>query len=135
MIRLISSRRSRSDILLQALVKASHELVWATDSAIWHRRSHDADTFNAARDACFARVERVLLQATKESIIDAAGARRLIGAVMDILTVARWGTDLVRYRQVPDRTQQIAELHSKLRKTWASARLSVRVGRVLRLVS
>lgn len=138
MIRLISSGTTRSDVLLAALVKAATDLLWATDAAICQRRFGDAGSYNTARDRAFQRVERILLQADREGIIDGSGERELLGVVFDAVTLVRWALDPLHYKEVPSRTDQTTSLDCALRKTWTmarGARLGRRVGRALRLVS
>lgn len=133
-IRLVYSRPHTSDVLLNALCKAAHELIWAEDAATWHRHLSDADTFAKARTRALARVERILLHAERCHIITGQGVRRLMGVVFDAMVASRWRS---APKQIPglDVANQIAALPRTLRQVWRVCRVQSVVTRTLRLAS
>ena len=116
-LRLVYSRPCTSDVLLNALCKAAHNLIWAEDAAKWHRRLPDGPDYERARKQALARVERILLHAERCHIITGTGVRRLMGVVFDAMVASRW-----RHapKQIPglDVANQIAALPRTLRQVW-----------------
>lgn len=133
-LRLVYSRPCTSDVLLTALCKAAHELIWADEAASWHHRLPDAPTFADTRQKAMARVERILLHAERCHILTGAGVRRLMGVVFDAMVCARWRHSA---KQIPglDATSQIAALPRALRQVWRVGRVQSVVTRTLRLAS
>jgi hypothetical protein len=133
-LHLIHSRLSPSDVLLNALCKAAHALVWAEDAATWHRNLNDAPDFDHSRTLALGRVERILRHAEKSHIISAQGVRRLMGVVFDAMVCSRWR---VAGQPLPgfDTAAQIAALPKTLRQVWRVCRVQAVVTNTLRLAS
>lgn len=132
-LRLVYSRPCTSDVLLNALCKAAHNLIWAEDAATWHRRLPDGPDFERARKRAMARVERILLHAERCHIINGQGVRRLMGVVFDAMVCSRWRGA----KQIPglDVANQIATLPRTLCQVWRVCRVQSVVTRILRLAS
>lgn len=133
-IRLVYSRPSASDVLLNALCKAAHELIWAEDAATWHRNLSDAETFTKARTRALARVERILLHAERSHILTGQGVRKIMGVVFDTMVCSRWRSSP---KKIPglDYEAQIAALPRTLRQVWRVCRVQSVVTRTLRIAS
>jgi hypothetical protein len=133
-LRLVHSRPSASDVLLAALCKAAHELVWAEDATVWHRNLHDARDFDKARSQALDSVEQILRDAERSHVISDQGVRRCMGVVFDAMTLARWR---ITGPALPglDTPNQIAALPKALRHVWRVSRVQAVVTHTLRLAS
>lgn len=125
----------RSSELLSALVKAAHAAVWAEDAVLWHEDGPDAPEKAAERDACLARVERVVLRARAEKILAASGVRALLGILFETITQARWQLDARRPDLSLTRNELMDELHRRLIRTWHAHARVHKVRRLLRIAS
>jgi len=134
MIRLVHSRPPQSDVLLEALCKAAHSLVWAEDATTWHRNLSDSPDFDKARSHALDCVEEILRDAEQSHVISGQGVRRLMGVIFDAMTLARWR---ISGPSLPglDTASQIAALPRTLRKVWHLFALKQRVVSTLRLAS
>lgn len=133
-LRLVHSHPSTSDVLLNALCKSAHELIWADEAATWHHHLRDAAAFADKRQRAMARVERVLLHAERCHILTGSGVRRLLGVVFDAMVCSQWR---LAAKPIPglDATSQIAALPRTLRQVWRVCRVQSAVTRSLRLAS
>ncbi|KRE90845.1 hypothetical protein ASG87_01530 [Frateuria sp. Soil773] len=133
-LRLVYSRPCTSDVLLTALCKAAHELIWADEDANWHHHLQDAAEYSLTRQKAMARVERILVHAERCHILTGPGVRRLMTAVFDAMVCARWRHAA---KQIPglDAASQIAALPRTLRQVWRLGRVQSAVTRTLRLAS
>lgn len=127
MIKLVSNNKNpapdRSTVLAQALRKAARVAVKAEHDLTWHRRLADAEHYRQERDVALARCEQVLHQAKRECIIGPAGVRKLLGIVMDGMTVARWRVDPALHAEMPGHWQQIDAMERALKTAWRASRI------------
>lgn len=140
MIRLGSSNPHprRQDVLLGDLVKAAHTACWAEDAFAWHCDLSDAKSYELARDQAVADVQRVLMEAQREGILDASGVHSCLGVVHDTLTMSRWLVDRppgVPEGLMPTKGEQMANLPRVLRRSWSHAMLRKRIRAWLRMAS
>lgn len=110
---------SRPAVLRGALLRAAHACLWAEENAVWHRDTAHAAHFNQERTQAQLRVERVLIQAQIEGLIDANGVRQLLGLVLDALVDVRWRHEARHGEHAVTIPEIERSLDKDLRQVWS----------------